>query len=442
VEAAREPMTGTPGLARRLGPFDATMLVMGGIVGSGIFMNPSVVARHVRTPFLILAAWLLGGLIALAGAFVYRELAARFSDAGGQYVYLREAYHPMVAFLYGWCLLLVVQTGGMAAVAVTFARYLGEIVPLPLSESVVAVLALALLTVVNCLGARTGSSVQGALMSMKIVVIAVLVIAGLTVIAPSAARPALLDRPVSLDLLAAFGAAMTPVLFAYGGWQTASFVAGEMRDPARDLGRGLLFGVIGVIVLYTGVSWISVRALGAEGLAATTAPASAVMHAALGEWGARVIAFGIVLSTLGFLSQSMLTAPRVYFAMARDGVFLRPAAWVHPRTAAPVVAIALQGLAAALIALSGRYEQILSYVVSVDFLWFGLTGATLFVLRQRGARRPEHATPGHPGTTIFFIACCFGVVAATIRAYPAQGAGGLAILATGVPVYFLWRRRS
>src|SRR5215204_771510 len=233
------------GLARRLGLFDATMIVMGGIVGSGIFINPYVVARQVHTPFLILGAWLMGGAVALAGAFVYAELAARRPEVGGQYAYLREAFHPGVAFLYGWALLLVVQTGGMAAVAITFARYFSELTGTSLPDWVVAAATLALLTAVNCLGVRAGSNVQSLLMVLKILAVAALVASGLFGVAQphSLNEGALLDRPVSLGLLAALGAALTPVMFAYGGWQTASFVSGEMRDPRRDLPRGLLLGV-------------------------------------------------------------------------------------------------------------------------------------------------------------------------------------------------------
>ena len=438
------------GLARRLGPFDATMIVMGGIVGSGIFINPYVVARLVQTPLLILAAWLAGGAVALAGAFVYAELAARRPEVGGQYAYLREAFHPGVAFLYGWALLLVVQTGGMAAVAVTFARYFGELTGAGLPDWAVAAGALALLTAVNCLGVRSGSNVQSFLMVLKILAVAALVLCGLFAVAdpkPLTDAP-LLDRPASLGLLAAFAAALTPVMFAYGGWQTASFVSGEMREPRRDLPRGLLLGVCGVILLYTLVNFASLRALGAEGLAATTTPASAVMRLALGPRGASLIAVGIAISTLGFLSQSMLTAPRVYFAMAEDGLFFRGVARLSERTRAPVAAIALQGALAAVIAVSGRYEQILNYVVSVDFIWFGLTALSLFVFRRRAGDgdgadgRGTFRVPGHPFTTALFAFACALIVAATVYQSPANSAVGLAILATGVPVYFLWRGRA
>lgn len=431
------------GLVKRLGIFDATLLVMGGIVGSGIFINPYVVAQQVHTPFLILGAWLAGGAVALAGALVYAELAARRPEVGGQYAYLRDAFHPSVAFVYGWTLLLVTQTGGMAAVAVTFARYFLEITHSAIPEVFISAGALAVLTVINCFGVRAGSNVQSTLMVLKIAAIAVLVAVGLVIAKPSGEHAAgLLDRPMSMSLITAIGAAMTPVLFAYGGWQTTSFVAGEMKESRRDLPRALIIGVIGVILLYVSVTYAYIRVLGASGLAATTTPASSVMRAALGESGARFIAIGIAISTLGFLSQGMLTAPRVYFAMADDGLFFRSVAWIHPRTAAPSVAIALQGVVAMIIAMSGRYEQILNYVTSVDFILFGMTGIALLVFRRRKPDSEGFRAPGHPLTTIFFITSCFLVVASTIAKYPENSAIGLAILLTGVPVYFLWRKPS
>jgi basic amino acid/polyamine antiporter, APA family len=439
-----------------LGLFDATMIVMGGIVGSGIFINPYVVAEQVHTPVMILGAWIAGGAVALAGAFIYAELSALLPEVGGQYAYLREAYHPGMAFLYGWALLLVTQTGGMAAVAVTFAHYFVELTRVPLSDGMLAALALGTLTVINCLGVKQGSAVQSTLMVLKIVAIAALVACGWWLVRrpPIPLHPAL-DRPVSLGLFTAMGAAMTPVLFAYGGWQTSCFIAGEVAEPEKNMPRGLVMGVLGVIILYLAVNWIAVRDLGAQGLAATTTPASAVMRAAWGEKGAELIAAGIAISTLGFLSQSILTAPRVYFAMARDGAFFRAVAWLHPRTRVPVVAIVLQGVWATVIALSGRYEQILNYVVSTDFIFFGLTATCLFVFRRREAQptkmrlaaniapspRIPHM-PGHPFTTALFVAACWLVVLSTIYKYPANSAVGLAIVLAGVPVYFLWGRKK
>jgi APA family basic amino acid/polyamine antiporter len=255
---------------RQLDVFDATMLVMGGIVGSGIFMNPSVVARQVHTPFLILGVWVAGGVLALLGAFIWAELATRLPEAGGQYAYLREAYHPSVAFVYGWVLLLVTQTGGMAAVAITFARYFREITGVAWGDSAIAAAALLGLTAINCFGARVGSNVQSALMLTKMAAIAAMVVIGFALGGGQLHPLPLLDRPVSAGLLAAIGAAMVPVAFAYGGWQTATFVAGEMRNPGRDLSRGLVAGVSGVILLYLAVNVVCLKVLGPEGLPSTT----------------------------------------------------------------------------------------------------------------------------------------------------------------------------
>jgi APA family basic amino acid/polyamine antiporter len=418
---------------RQLGLFDATMIVMGGIVGSGVFMNPSVVAQHVHTPFLILGVWLAGGVLAMLGAFIWAELAARLPGAGGQYLYLREAYHPSVAFLYGWVLMLVTQTGGMAAVAVTFARYWREITGTGWSDNLIAAVALLGLTAINCLGARAGSNVQSALMVMKTVAIAALVIAGLALGGGTIHMLPLVAGPASI------GAAMIPVAFAYGGWQTATFVAAEMRDPRRDLARGLVLGVSGVVLLYLSVNFVCVKVLGPEGLAATRTPASAVMRVAMGERGAWWIAMGIAISTLGFLSQGMLTAPRVYNAMARDGLFFERVGRLNTRTGAPVTAIVLQGVASTIIACSGGYEQILNYVVSVDFISFGLTAAALFLLK--GSRGPK-PMPGHPWTTAAFVLASAGIVASTVATDPANSAKGWAIILTGVPVYWLWRKQS
>lgn len=442
-----------PTLARRLGLFDATMIVMGGIIGSGIFMNPSVVARQVNTPLLILGVWALGGLVALAGAFIWAELAVRRPEVGGQYAYLREAFHPSIAFLYGWVLLLVIQTGGMAAGAVTFARYFVELTQAPVSGPAVAVLALLSLTVINCLGVRSGSTVQSALMVLKILVIVALICCGFWVAGPLVSVPASgaqtsgFGTVVSLDLLTAIGAAMVPVLFAYGGWQTATFVAGEIREPRRNLPLGLIIGVMGVVLLYLAVNFVCLSVLGVSGLAATNTPASEVMRQALGPAGARAIAAGIAISTLGFLSQSMLTAPRVYFAMAEDGLFFKDVARVHPRTRVPIVAIGLQGLLAIVISLAGGYDQILNYVVSVDFIFFGLTAACIFVFRKQKEKgnatgqKTFASVPGHPVTTGLFIVICWAVVLNTIYRYPQNTLIGLAILAAGIPAYLFWRPR-
>ena len=415
------------------------MIVMGGIIGSGIFINPYVVARTLPSAPLILGVWATGGAIALIGAFVYAELAALRPEVGGQYAYLRDAWHPAVAFLYGWALLLVVQSGGMAAVAVAFANYANALAGTNIPASLLAVVTLTILTLINCLGVRSGANTQTALMLLKLLALVMLIGVGLTF------NDALgrgfsthsFPRPTAFS----FAAALTPVMFAYGGWQTASFMSGELRRPRRDLAIGLLAGVTGVIAVYLLVNWTYLRVLSPVGLAMTTTPASAVMRDAWGERGATLIAAGIAISTLGFLSQGMLTAPRVYFAMAEDRLFFRSVARVHPKTQVPVLAIALQGIVAVIIALSGTYEQILSYVVSVDFIFFGLTGAALFVFRRRQASE-GFRTPGHPVTTAIFVAACFAIVIATFVRAPWDSAVGAGILIAGLPAYVFWRQRG
>jgi basic amino acid/polyamine antiporter, APA family len=436
-------------LARRLGLFDTTMIVMGGIIGSGIFINPYVVAQQVPSTILILAAWAFGGLIALAGAFIYAELSSQTSASGGQYVYLRDAFHPALAFVYGWALLLVTQSGGMAAVAVTFAKYVCSLGQMEANDNVAAFLAtivLAALTIVNCLGVRAGSTTQNLFMILKLIAIAALVAFGLTV--TGSASPAInrsaSSTPGIWNSLTAFGAALIPVQFAYGGWQTSCFVAGEVRDPQKNLPRGLLLGVLGVIAVYLSVNFVCVHALGPLGLAQTRTPASAVMRLALGENGARIIGVGIAISTVGFLSQSMLTAPRVYFAMAEDGLFFKSLTKLN-RARVPAFAIALQGALAIVITLSGRYEQILNYVISVDVIFFALTAATVFIFRRRRDTDSSDETfrvPGHPLTTLFFIIACAGVAFSTLYRYPHNSAVGLGIMLSGIPVYWFWRTRK
>jgi APA family basic amino acid/polyamine antiporter len=252
----------------------------------------------------------------------------------------------------------------------------------------------------------------------------------------------LLGKPFSFDLLKSIGAAMVPIAFAYGGWQTATFVAAEIRDPRRDLSRGLLFGVAGVVTLYLAVNLACLRVLGPAGLDATATPASDLMRIALGESGARWIALAITISALGFLSQSMLTAPRVYYAMARDGLFFASVGKLFGRSEAPVVAIILQGFAAIVITCSGTYGEILNFEVTVDFIFFGMTAASLFILRRRqiGSRSVIYRVPGHPFTTMLFVLSCAGIVVSAIIASPRNSTIALCIMLAGLPVYYFWKR--
>lgn len=436
-------------MLRRLGTRDAALIVMGGIIGSGIFRNPSVVAQSVHAGWAILAVWIAGGVVALLGAFVFAELAARRPQDGGLYAYMRDAFHPIVAFAYGWTLLLVSQSGGMAAAALTFAGYFRPAVGIALDPTLLALVVLVIFTIVNCLGVRQGSNLQNAFMVLKIAAIAALVVAGfLAHPAASAAAPAL-SGGTTLSLFGAMAVSMIAVLFAYSGWQTSSFMTAEMKDPARSLPRGLLWGVCGVVLLYVLVNVVCLRVLGPAGLAHTDAPASEVLRAFMGPTGARVIAALVVISTLGFLSNQILVSPRVYHAMAEDGVFFASMAWVHPKTRVPVIAIALQGAVAVVITLWKEYAQILNYVISIDYVFFALSAVALFVFRARdraaGTSKPSFLAPLQPLTTGLFGVIAIGVVLTTYIASPFNGAVTLGLLLIAVPFYYLFtalRRRS
>jgi basic amino acid/polyamine antiporter, APA family len=418
-------------MAKRLGVFDATLLVMGGVVGGGVFVTPSVVAGIAHRPALILAAWLAGGVIAIAGAFVYADLALRLPAAGGHYAYMREAFHPAVAFLFGWAALLVVQTGGIAASAVAFARYLNAAVPggLPLSERTLAVAALAAITGVNCAGVRAGNLTQRVLMLLKIAAIAAIIACGIAVAMRGGVRHTTVAPPTGSIWLVF--AALTPVMFTYGGWATASFATAALRDPKRDLPRAMVFGMAGVVVLYLGINIAMLVALGAGGLAESVAPAATLVDVVTGGRGAGLLSAAVAVSTFGFLAMSLFAVPRLYQAMAADGLFLRAVAKTSRRTGVPTTAIVLQGGLAALAAGTGTYEGIMSYVIAVDFFWYGLAAVALMVLvKQLRA------------VAVFFLLACWGVVTATVVHDPRHALVGIAALGLGLPVYALWRRAT
>ncbi len=433
-------------LARRLGVFDAVLIVMGSVIGSGIFRTPSVVAQRAHEPWLILAAWVAGGVITLFSAFVFGELASRQPDGAGAYAYLYEAFHPLVGFAYGWTSLLVGLSGGIAAAAVLFAGYFQPLTGINAFPPLLAVAAIGILTLINCLGVRQGGTAQNIFMLLKIMAIGAIVAAGFFVHAPSTAHIATASHS-RFDILAGLGIAMVPVLFAYNGATGANLVAAETRHAARTIPLGLMLGTCGIIILYVLVNAICVRALGAIGLANTATPASDVLRAAWGPVGERLIAAAIVLSTLGFISNRLLTAPRLYMAMAQDGLFFRQVAWIHPRTRVPIVAISLQAAVVIALALSGSYERILNYVVSTTYVFTGLLALAIFVLRARERRAGAKATPvfrvpWHPFSTILVLVASWGVALDTYISFPRDGLIGLAIILSSIPAYFLMKRSS
>jgi APA family basic amino acid/polyamine antiporter len=440
-------MTGqsTPTLLRRLGTFDASLIVIGGIIGAGIYMNPSVVARQVPTAPLVMLVWIAGGAMALLGAGIFAELAARRPNDGGLYAYVRDAFHPSVAFMYGWTLFLVSQTGSIALGAITFAVYVEPLTGLHVPSAWIAVAAITVLTLLNILGVRTGASTQNLLMIITMTAIVVFIAIALRM-PPSASVP-VSAPPLNGSLLAALGLAMIPVLFAYDGWQTASFVSAELKQPERTLPRGLIYGVLAVVILYVGVNGAFLHVLGIAGLAGTSTPASALAQLAFGPIGQRIVAIVVALSTLGFVSNNILVSPRVYFQMAADGVFFKQFGKVSARTGAPVFSIVLQSLVAVIIALSGTYEQILNYVTSIDYVFIGLGALALIVFRRRDASdpaapRPLFRLPGHPWSTLFFLVAAWGIVADVLIKSPVDTSIGFAILLSGLPVYALFKRRT
>jgi basic amino acid/polyamine antiporter, APA family len=430
---------------RALGPFDATMVVIGGIVGSGIFINPYIVAQRLDSSSLVLAAWIAGGAIALVGAFAYAELGALFPKAGGQYVYLRDGWHPLAGFLYGWALLMMIETGAIAAVAITFATYALRLVGrVDVPPVLVAIAAIVLLSVVNYLGVKPGSRVLNVFVLLKVAALALLIGAGLFTPAFPGWLSAARETPASgFTAIAAFGTALVPILFAYGGWQNANYIAEEIENPQRNLPLSLVAGTIAVVLIYVAVNAVYLRALGLDGLAATTTPASRSAEMMFGTLGDRFVTAAIAISTFGFLDLAILAPTRVYYAMAADGVFVSALARLHPHYRTPWVAILIQSAWSCVLVLTGRYEQLLNYVVFADWIFFGLTVSTLFVFRRRFAldRRPPGSfrAPGYPILPLAFCLVAAAVVLSVVRADPFASACGALLLALGVPVFYGFR---
>jgi basic amino acid/polyamine antiporter, APA family len=449
------------GLVRGLGALDGALITIGSVLGTGIFLTGSDIARALPQPGLILLVWLLGGALTLAGALSYAELGALFPRPGGMYVFLREAYGPLPAFLFGWVSFLVIMSGGIATIAVGFGEYLGAFVPffstrhvllavpLPLGLSpwtlsggqLAAALAIALLTAVNALGLREGAGVQNAVTVLKVGAMAALVVLGL--LAPASAAPDWLAPRPGPGLLAAFGVAMIGALWTYDGWYNLSFSAGEMRDPGRTLPRGLLAGTLVVTAVYVLVNLVYLKALSPEAMGQAPRVAESAAGALFGPAGARLIALAVLVSSFGCLSANILCCSRIYLPMAQDGVFFRSVARVHPRYRVPVASLVAQGIWAVALTFSGTYEQLYTYVVFCGVVFHVLTGAAVFVLRRS---RPDAPRPyrvwGYPVVPALFILGSGLLVVNTLRERPVESGIGLAFLLAGLPAYAAWRRRA
>jgi len=429
--------------ARKLNLFDATMIVISGIIGSGIFINPYIVAQKVGTPFLILAVWIAGGAIALAGAFVFAELSTVMPKVGGQYAFFREAFHPLVAFLHGWSLLFIIQSGATAGVAVAFAKYLKPLLGFP--DSFITPVAIAILlglAAFHALGIKPGAILINVITFGKTLAIAALIVGAFLLTKKSGItfKPIAPPEMRGFGLLSAFFAGLVPTMFSYGGWQNLNFVSEEVRDPLRNLPRAIMIGVLCVIAVYVSANFAYVHVLGASALAATETPAADVAAKLAGPFGVKAISFLIVISTFGFMNLALLSAPRVYYAMGADGVFFKFIGKLSPKFQVPTAAILLQGVLASVFAISNRYDELVGYAVFADWIFFALAGAALMVFRRTmpDAPRPQ-PVPLYPIVPILFILAGLGIVINTFIADWKNARIGALIIAAGVPVFFLWK---
>jgi APA family basic amino acid/polyamine antiporter len=438
----------TATLRRELGLFSAALLVVGGIIGSGIFFTPAETARALPSAGLVFLVWAVGGVVALGGALTYAELGAMMPDAGGAYVYIREAFGKLPAFLYGWMVLLSIGTGALAAVALGFAGYAGRFVDLaPLGGPiVVAAATIALLTLTNYFGIKPGAMVQNVLAVAKIAALAALILGGLVLWTKLGPPPSVPNAPPPRDsLVSGLATAFVAVLFTIGGWQQMNMVAGEIRDPSRTIPRALFLGIGIVITIYLGANAVYLRALGRDGLAASSAVAADTATRLVGSTGGTFITVAAMLSILGFVNVVILASPRIFFAMARDGVFLQVAARVHPRFGSPHISILIMGgWAIALLAITrGEIGALLSGVVFADWIFFGLGAASVFALRRSrpDAPRPYRAW-GYPVVpALFVMAAVLGIVSAYVSSLRTSLLG-TGILLIGVLVFYATTRRT
>ena len=432
-------------LKRDLTLFDLTMIAIGSSIGSGIFLTPSLIADALPSPLWILGAWMVGGIVALCGALTFAELGAMMPRAGGVYVFLTEAYGGLIGFLYGWAYFLVVNTGAIGALAVAFSTYFGYFIPLtPAQTTLVAVGGIVIVTVINVLGVKAGGIFSDLFTVLKLLGIGLLLTVGL---GWGSSETTDFLTPLG-ELKNGMGSALTlafvSVMWSYGGWQHATFTAAEAKDPTRTVPLSLIFGALAVTVIYVAANVAYMFLLTPAQMAAAPRVASEAVGTVLGALGGSLIALTIFVSTFGTTGIYTLTAPRIYYAMAKDGVFFRRVAEVHPRFRTPMFSIIFQSAwAIVLILFWGTYEQLISYVVFTDWIFFALAALSVFVFRKRlpGAERP-YRTLGYPITPIIFISIASLFVLYTLIEKPAESWAGIGFLALGVPVYYAWKKRT
>lgn len=455
------------GLSRRLGVFSATTLIVGSMIGSGIFIAPSIMAGQIASPGVYLGLWILGGVLTLLGALSYGELAAMFPHAGGQYVFLREAFGAPVAFLYGWTLFLVIQTGFHAAVAIAFAKYLG-VLGLPVGEtdalltlgpvtissaSLVACAVIVVLTAINCVGVREGAIVQDVLTVLKVGAVVVLVAIGFSsdagsldhFRATSVTELGPVASAAGLGFLAAAGVAMSKALFAYDAWNTVTFAAGEIREPAKNLPRALVWGTLATTLAYTAASAAYLYVLSPAEMAAVSENrvAAEVARIVLGRPGLVIVSVAILVSTFGCANGLILGGARVFYAMAKDRLFFRSCAGVHARFGTPIGALVLQAIWSCVLALSGSYDALLTYVTFASLAFNALTVIAVFRLRrtQPNAVRPYRVS-GYPLVPALYVAGALFFLVYIFTGAPMESLVGVALVVAGLPAYLVFRRRA
>jgi APA family basic amino acid/polyamine antiporter len=419
---------------------DLVLITIGTVIGSGIYLVPSVVLRETGGgASAALLVWTVGGVLSLLGALTYAELGASNPDAGGLYVYLRDAFGPLPAFLYGWTSFFVIASGSVATLAVAFSTYLGQLVSLsPLAARLVSIVLIAFLAAVNIRGTRKSANVQNWTTGAKV---GGLVVLGLGLILAGGAPRATAAAAATPLTLAGVGTAMIGVLWAYEGWQYVTFSAGETRDPQRVFPRAITFATAALVVIYLLANFGYLVALGPVAAMKSETVAADAVGTVLGAVAGKVVGALILVSIFSATNGLFLTSPRMYFAMARDGVFFKRLADIHPRFETPAFAIIAIAAWSALLAATGTFQQLLTYVVFTGWAFYGLGALSIFALRRRFPDAPRpFRVPGYPITPVLFVASAAALVLNTIITQPTRAAAGIAVVLLGTPAFYLWRR--
>lgn len=414
------------------------------VIGSGIFLVPGAVLTQVHgSVFAGLMAWIVGGVVSLLGALTYGELTAANPKAGGLYVFLRDCFGSLPAFLFGWALFFAIGAGANATLAVGFSNNLAQVVPMsPLTAKIVAVLMLAIVAIVNVRGTRQSADLQNWTTAIKIGVLVALSALFLylgrnfTVVNPINVSP-------NVSIWPGFGLAMIGVLWAYEGWQYATFSAGETVDPQRNFPRAFLVGLATLIGVYLLTNIAYLAALGPRGMAESRSAAAASLAVVIGPNAGKLIAIAIALSILGAVNGAILTASRVYYAMAKDRIFFHKLAEVHPRFGTPAFAVIAGSVWSAVLAATGTFEQLFTYTVFTGWLFYGLAASSIFIYRRMSPARPRpYSVPFYPWTPLLFIVAAVALVANTVIAQPRTAIFGLIIVFLGAPAYWIWRAKT